>query len=69
MILLRLRESFYGREDPSLTDKLLAELPGILRWAIEGWCRLRARGRFAQPKSAADLLSELHDISSPIGEF
>jgi putative DNA primase/helicase len=69
MILLRLRESFYGREDPTLTDKLLAELPGILNWSINGWVRLRHRGRFVQPASAADLLGELHDISSPIGEF
>ena len=69
MILLRLRESFYGREDHALTDKLLAELPGILNWAINGWVRLRHRGRFSQPESAADLLGELHDISSPIGEF
>ena len=69
IILLRLRESFYGREDHDLTDKLLSELPGILLWAIDGWCRLRHRGRFVQPPSAADLLGELHDISSPIGEF
>ena len=69
MILLRLRESFYGREDHGLTEKLLKELPGILNWAIAGWIRLRQRGRFVQPESAAELLGELHDISSPIGEF
>ena len=69
MILLRLRESFYGREDHALTDKLLAELPAILNWSINGWIRLRHRGRFTQPVSAAELLGELHDISSPIGEF
>ena len=39
-ILLSLTESFYGREDPGLTDKLLSELPGILNWAIAGWARL-----------------------------
>jgi len=46
MIVLRMSESFYGREDIALTDKLLAERPGILLWAIEGWRRLRERGRF-----------------------
>jgi putative DNA primase/helicase len=35
-IALRLTESFYGREDLDLTQKLLTELPGILLWAIEG---------------------------------
>ena len=43
MIILRLSESWYGREDHGLFMRLEAELPGILLWAIEGWRRLRAR--------------------------
>jgi putative DNA primase/helicase len=35
-IMLSLTESFYGREDPGLTDNLLTALPGILNWAIAG---------------------------------
>ena len=41
MIVLRLTESFYGREDHDLGAKLQAELPGILLWAVVGWQRLR----------------------------
>jgi len=37
MILLGLKQSFYGREDRGLTTKLLTELPGILLWSVEGW--------------------------------
>ena len=33
-ITLVLTESFYGREDLGLTDKLAGELPGILNWAL-----------------------------------
>jgi putative DNA primase/helicase len=69
MIVLRLRESFYGREDHELTDKLLAELPGILLWAIEGWRRLRERGRFVQPQAAREMVGDLEDLASPIGAF
>lgn len=69
MIVLRLWESFYGREDATLTDKLLSELPGILLWAIEGWRRLRDRQSFTQPESAEDLLSALSDLASPVGAF
>jgi putative DNA primase/helicase len=69
MILLRLSESFFGREDSTLTDKLLAELPGILLWAIEGWRRLRERGRLVQPRSAMELLADLNDLASPVGQF
>jgi putative DNA primase/helicase len=68
-IILRLVTSFYGREDQSLTDKLLTELPGILNWSIEGLQRLRARGYFVQPASAAEAVQELEDLGSPIGAF
>lgn len=69
MILLRLDNSFYGREDHALTNKLLDELPGILLWAIGGWQSLRRRGRFVQPKSGEELLGELSDLTSPVGQF
>lgn len=41
-VTLILRKSFRGLGDHGLTDKLLAEMPGILKWAIEGWDRLAA---------------------------
>lgn len=69
MILLRLVKSFYGSEDPGLTDRLLAERPGILLWAIEGWRRLRERGHFVQPESGRELLGELNALASPVGAF
>lgn len=69
MIVLQLRKSFYGREDRSLTGKLLEELPGILNWAILGWQRLNERGYFVQPSSADGLRGDLHDLSSPVSEF
>jgi putative DNA primase/helicase len=69
VILLRLTQSWYGREDPGLTDKLLKELPGILVWAIEGWRRLRERGHFVQPDAGKQLLEELEALASPIKEF
>jgi putative DNA primase/helicase len=68
-IVLMLTESFYGREDPGLTDKLLAELPGILNWAIEGWRRHRHRGHFLQPASARDAVDDLDALGSPVRAF
>ena len=68
-IILRLTESFYGKEDTGLTAALLDELPGILLWAIEGLRRLRARGCLVQPSSVADAISEMEDLASPIGAF
>lgn len=69
MILLQLTKSFFGYEDPDLTDKLLSERDGILLWAIEGWCRLHKRGRFIQPDSAFESLADMDDLASPIKAF
>ena len=68
-ILLTQRESFIGREDKQLTDRLVAELPGILNWSLEGWDRLARRGHFIVPQSSAAAQQELEDLTSPIGAF
>lgn len=68
-IILNMTESFFGREDPGLTSKLLDELPGILAWAVEGWTRLRARGHFAEPASSREASQDLADLGSPISTF
>jgi len=49
LLILPFDVSFAGREDRGLTDKLIAELPGILNWCLAGLDRLRARGDFAEP--------------------
>ncbi len=69
MILLRMTRSWFGKEDITLTDRLLAELPAILVWAIAGWQRLRDRGHFVQPDAGKGLIGELADLASPVGVF
>ena len=69
MIILRVIESFSGKEDSTLGVRLLSERPGILIWAIAGWKRLMARSRFVQPESGLPLLSDLEDLSSPVRPF
>jgi putative DNA primase/helicase len=68
-VLLTLSETFYGQEDPMLTDQLLAESPGIFNWALEGLDRLLERGYFQQPASGSEALRHLEDLSSPVGAF
>lgn len=69
LIVLRLLNTFYGRENPRLTDELLQERDGILLWAIEGWARLRQRGYFVQPAAGQELADQMEEISSPIAMF
>jgi putative DNA primase/helicase len=68
-VVLRMTRSFLGQEDPTLTDRLLSELPGILNWCLDGLDRLRARGRLHQPESGRDLLEAMGELSSPISLF
>lgn len=68
-IVLALQQSFYGKEDLALYDRLVPELPGILIWALEGRDRLYARGHFQQPKSAQQLIQEFVDLGSPEATF
>ena len=68
-IVLALSETFYGREDHGLLDRFVPELPGILLWALDGWDRLKERGRFLQPESSSDLIQQFEDLGSPIGAF
>jgi putative DNA primase/helicase len=69
LVVLRLTRTWYGQEDTRLTGRLLAELPGILLWAMRGWCRLRQRGHFVQPSAAAALVQDMEDLASPVGAF
>ena len=69
MIVVITRQSFLGREDESLTDKLRTELPGILNWALEGLDRLQARGHFIQPQTCIDEVRLMHKMTSPVKCF
>ncbi len=68
-VILQLRNSFLGKEDASLTDRLLGEMAGIANWALEGLDRLEARGYFRQPAASAEAVRQLEMLASPIKAF
>jgi len=68
-IIWMLTTSFYGKEDLTLTEKLLTELPGILNWALAGLYRLRNRGYFQMPKASLAAIRQLEDLASPVRAF
>lgn len=69
MILLQTRQSWLGKEDRKLESKLVAELPGIMLWAVAGWQRLRQQERLTQPDDGYESLAELKDLASPVAAF
>lgn len=67
--VLQMQRSFLGVEDQGLADRLLAELPEILAWALEGLADLVETGGFIQPASCAATSEDLASIGSPISDF
>jgi putative DNA primase/helicase len=68
-VMLTMTQSFLGREDPALTGKLLVELPGILRWSLDGLDRLATTGHFTSPAASQAMVAAMHDLVSPMGAF
>jgi putative DNA primase/helicase len=67
MVYVAFHQSFLGREDLGLEGRLMAELPGILNWALDGLDRLNASGgRFTQSSSSAELRGEVDRDSAPV---
>jgi putative DNA primase/helicase len=68
-IVLQTVQSFLGQEDKELEAKLMAELPGILNWALEGILVERYWGGFEQPEASAGAMREMEDASAPLAAF
>ena len=71
-IVLQLTTSFLGREDTSLTNKLLAELPGIAVWAVGGWDAVfgeKGTGKILQPTSALGHIADIRNLASDIKQY
>jgi putative DNA primase/helicase len=68
-ITWRMTQSFWDRADPDLTDKLLAERPGILNLCLEALDRLRARNEFILPGSGAEMSEALEFLASDLALF
>ncbi len=68
-VILMLTASFYGRENPKLTEELCGEIAGVFNWALDGLQRLRERGHFQSPAASREAIQALEDLASPVGAF
>lgn len=69
LIVLPFHVSYLDREDVTLGDRLLTELPGIAIWALKGLTRLQAQGRFTVPAASEDEMQYLREAYSPTEQF
>lgn len=67
-VILQTINSYLGREDDKLDEKLCGELSGILNWALEGWLRLAERGKFVAPGDG-ELNEELSSNASAVKAY
>ncbi|WP_329057619.1 phage/plasmid primase, P4 family [Streptomyces sp. NBC_01453] len=68
-IVLNMEVSWLGKEDTELTDKLAAEMPGILNWALDGLARLEKNGHITEPPGSAEAVTTMQDTASPTSAF
>jgi putative DNA primase/helicase len=62
-------QSVYDREDPTLKDRLVAEMPGIFNWALDGLRSLTARGRFSDTEESREAERDIARSTSPVAGF
>jgi putative DNA primase/helicase len=68
-VVLMMTVSFYGIENPRLTEELCEEVAGIFNWSLDGLRRLRKRGHFQPPAASREAVQALEDLASPVGAF
>lgn len=69
MLHLEFKISFLGREDSGLTDRLMAELSGILNWALAGLKRLNQQGRFSVTESSHEAENQINRENNHVFGF
>jgi putative DNA primase/helicase len=69
MIVFPFRKSFKGKEDPTLHDKLMAELPGILNWAIDGARAIMDGQKLMQSAAGETAIQEIAEVLDSIQGF
>lgn len=68
-VILKLEESFLGREDTGLENRLRGEFASILKWALDGLVDLNAAGRLTETPAHLEAMQEMYDLVSPISAF
>lgn len=68
-ITLRMTVSHVDSPDIGLKDALVAELPAILRWSLDGLADLERAGEFAQSERSRQEAERAQESASPALEF
>jgi putative DNA primase/helicase len=59
-----------AEQDAGLADAIVAsEIPGVVRWALEGAVRLLQRGRYVEPASSVEAVAAWRRTADPVALF
>jgi putative DNA primase/helicase len=68
-VIMTFTKSYLGVEDESLTNRLIAEMPGIFNRALRGYREWQSGIKFASPKASAEHVRQVRDSINPIPGF
>jgi putative DNA primase/helicase len=69
LIVLRMLNSFRENADPTLTERLSLDLPGILNWALIGYDRLMKARHFSETEASREERENFNRAASPTRTF
>jgi len=70
LLVMRFNRIFQEEEqDPELSDKLREHKDGVFYWALMGYQRLAARGRFLEPKEMIKVRKDFEAAVNPLMSF
>jgi len=68
-LIIKLKKSFLGKEDPDLFENLKAELSGVANWAMAHYRDLLNAGRFIEPESSKQIREAWYKSSNLLEQF
>ena len=69
LLVIPFLNTYEGKEDFALVDRLLQEVSGITNWALEGLRQLKTNGRFNNPSAGDKIMRDFVYLSSPVKAF
>jgi len=69
LLVIPFDQSFLGREDRNLEDRLATELPAVPAWAVAGWQDYRQRSRLGLPAAVSDATSTYRISNDTVSGF
>jgi putative DNA primase/helicase len=69
LLVVPFDQSFLGREDRGLEERLAKDLPAVLAWAVAGWVEYQRRGCLDPPESVTAATSSYRVNNDHLAQF